>query len=210
MSKGYLQPELLAQIRSLGLRTVRVMQGAISGLHRTPCMDFLPSSRVIASRRQVMTSKTSTGACTPGWIASTSSALKTRATCVRTLPWVRRGRFVWSYQIKPVGSLRYKQPFHHLHLPDTKTGSFADGMTVDRSGRLYVATEVGLQVCDQPGRVNVIINKPQRGPLSNVVFAGPNLGESVVTCGEKVFKRKVNACGVRPCAEVGKPPKPRL
>lgn len=121
-----------------------------------------------------------------------------------------RGRFVWSYQVQPDGSLKYKQPYHHLHLPDEKTGSFADGMTYDRKGRLYVATEVGLQVCDQPGRVNAIINKPQRSPLANVVFAGPNLDELVVTCGDKVFKRKVNARGVRPYAEIVKPSKPRL
>lgn len=121
-----------------------------------------------------------------------------------------RGRFVWSYQITEDGGLRYKQPYHHLHLPDIKTGSFADGMTVDRDGLLYVATEVGLQIFDQPGRVNAIISKPQRGKMANVVFAGPNLDELVVTCSDKVFKRKVKVRGVRPYAETIKPSKPRL
>jgi gluconolactonase len=121
-----------------------------------------------------------------------------------------RGRFVWSYQVQPDGSLRHKQPYHHLHLPDDATGSFADGMTCDRDGRLYVATAVGIQICDQPGRVNAIIDKPQPGPLSNVVFGGSELDMLYATCGDKVFRRKVRVRGVRSYAETVKPPKPRL
>jgi gluconolactonase len=121
-----------------------------------------------------------------------------------------RGRFVWSYQVQPDGSLKHKQPYHHLHMPDDATGSFADGMTCDRDGRLYVATALGIQMCDQPGRVNAIINKPQAGPLSNVVFGGPELDILYATCGDKVFKRRVKVRGVRSYLESVKPPKPRL
>ena len=38
-----------------------------------------------------------------------------------------------------------------------------DGMTVDSEGYLYVATRYGIQICDQAGRVNAIIAKPQPG-----------------------------------------------
>ena len=48
----------------------------------------------------------------------------------------------------------------HLHVPDTADDSGADGMRVDRDGRLYVATRMGIQVCDQAGRVNCIIPTP--------------------------------------------------
>jgi hypothetical protein len=41
-------------------------------------------------------------------------------------------------------------------------------MTVDAEGYLYVATSYGIQICDQAGRVNAIIAKPQPGPLTNV------------------------------------------
>ena len=95
-------------------------------------------------------------------------------------------------------------------MPDYATGSFADGMTCDRDGRLYVATALGIQMCDQPGRVNEIINKPQAGPLSNVVFGGPELDILYATCGDKVFKRRVKVRGVRSYLESVKPPKPRL
>ncbi|MBL9138012.1 MAG: SMP-30/gluconolactonase/LRE family protein [Verrucomicrobiales bacterium] len=121
-----------------------------------------------------------------------------------------RGWFVYSFQIQTDGSLRYRQPFFHLHVPDAATESGADGMTVDTEGRLYVATSLGLQICDQPGRVNAIVPKPQRAWLSNVVFGGANFDELYVTCGDKVFKRKTRAKGVLPFQPPLRPPTPRL
>src|SRR5437660_3494245 len=35
-SKGYLKPEILARITKLGLRAQKVVEGTISGLHRSP------------------------------------------------------------------------------------------------------------------------------------------------------------------------------
>ena len=121
-----------------------------------------------------------------------------------------RGQFVYSFSIQPDGSLTNKQPYFHLHLPDGKTDSGADGMKTDTQGRLYVATHLGIQICDQAGRVNAIIPKPQRAWLSNLVFGGPNQDELFVTCGDKVYKRKTKAQGVLPWKEAIKPPAPRL
>ena len=121
-----------------------------------------------------------------------------------------RGQFVYSFQIQPDGSLAHKQRYFHLHLRDGSTQSGADGMTVDTRGRLYVTSEMGLQVFDQAGRVNAIISKPQRAWLSNVVFGGPNLDELYVTCGDKVFKRKTRAKGVLSWKQPIKAPAPRL
>ncbi len=121
-----------------------------------------------------------------------------------------RGQFVYSFQIQPGGSLSHKQPYFHLHLVNGRTQSGADGMTVDRDGRLYVATEMGLQFCDQAGRVNGIIAKPQPAWLANVVFGGPRLDTLYVTCGDKVYKRKTKARGVLSFREPVTPPAPRL
>src|SRR5262249_41741602 len=60
-----------------------------------------------------------------------------------------RTHWVYSYQVQPDGSLTNKQKYNHLHVPDTADDSGADGMRVDRDGRLYVATRMGVQVCDQ-------------------------------------------------------------
>jgi gluconolactonase len=118
-------------------------------------------------------------------------------------------KWVWSFQVQPDGSLANAQPFYRLEMPDEGLRSGADGMTVDTEGHLYVTTAQGLQICDQPGRVVAIINKPQAGPLSNVIFAGPDLQTLYVTAGDKVFRRQVRRKGVLPWETV-KPPQPRL
>ncbi len=120
------------------------------------------------------------------------------------------GQLVYSFQIRPDGSLAHKQPYFHLHIPEGTTESGADGMTVDTDGRLYVATRMGLQVCDQAGRVNAIIAKPQRATLSNAVFGGPGLDQLYVTCGDKVYRRKVKTKGVLSFQSPIKPAPPGL
>ena len=121
-----------------------------------------------------------------------------------------RGRFTFSYRIQEDGSLTDKQRYGHLHVPDVTAQSGADGMAVDVEGRTYVTTKVGLQVLDQPGRVHIILRKPSNSWLSNVVFGGPQLDTLYVTCGDKVFKRKVNTKGVNPWQAPPKQPRPRL
>jgi uncharacterized protein (TIGR03067 family) len=72
-------------------------------------------------------------------------------------------------------------------------------------GRLYVATRMGIQVCDQAGRVNCIIPTPN-GKLSNFTFGGENFDTLYATCGERVYMRKLAVKG----APAWKPPiKPR-
>ena len=74
-------------------------------------------------------------------------------------------------------------------------------MTVDTDGYLYVATQIGLQICDQAGRVVAIVNKPQDGRLTNVVFAGPDMQTLYVTAGERctngIFAERVFCRGPR-------------
>ncbi|MGE0609716.1 MAG: SMP-30/gluconolactonase/LRE family protein [Pirellulales bacterium] len=120
-----------------------------------------------------------------------------------------RSHWVYSYQIQPDGTLRHKQKYFHLHVRDADDDSGADGMRVDRDGRLYVATRMGLQVCDQAGRVNCIIPTPN-GRLSNLTFGGPNFDILFATCGDKVYKRKVKTQGALSWQAPLKPKAPRL
>ena len=118
-------------------------------------------------------------------------------------------KWVSSFQMQPDGSLINAQPFYRLETWDTDSAGGADGMTVDSEGYLYVATRLGIQVCDQPGRVVAIIDKPQPGSLSNVVFGGRDLQYLYVTAGDKVFRRHTRRKGVFPWEKV-KPPVPQL
>ena len=119
------------------------------------------------------------------------------------------GKWVWSFQIQPEGSLANGQPFYRLETPDESSISGADGMTVDSEGYLYVTSRLGLQICDQPGRVVAILSTPDNRRLSNVVFGGPNLDYLYATIGDRVYRRHVRRKGVFPWATV-KPPVPRL
>ncbi len=120
-----------------------------------------------------------------------------------------RNKWVWSFQIQPDGGLANGQPFYGLETPDETSQSYADGMTVDTDGHLYVATRLGVQICDQPGRVVGIISKPHAGSLSNVVFGGPGLDWLYATAGDRVYRRQIRRKGFFPWTVV-KPPKPGL
>ena len=120
-----------------------------------------------------------------------------------------RSHWVYSYQIQPDGSLKHKQRYFHLHEPDTADDSGADGLEVDNAGRLYVATRMGLQICDQAGRVNCILSTPN-GKVSNLVFGGAEFDTIYATCGDKVYRRKVKAKGAPSFRAPGKPVAPRL
>ena len=72
-------------------------------------------------------------------------------------------------------------------------------MCVDASGWLYVATSLGVQVCDQAGRVNFIIPTP--GEPHDICFGGKDLGELFIACADKqyrthIYKRSTKAHGV--------------
>ncbi|NCY01329.1 MAG: hypothetical protein EBX36_00030 [Planctomycetia bacterium] len=120
-----------------------------------------------------------------------------------------RSHWVYSYSVRPDGTLANKQRFYHLHVPDTADDSGADGMRVDRDGRLWVATRMGLQVCDQAGRVNCIIPTPN-GKVSNLCFGGPGFTSVLATCGDKVFVRRVKPTGAANFLPPSTPAKPRL
>ncbi|WP_332369196.1 SMP-30/gluconolactonase/LRE family protein [Spirosoma telluris] len=121
----------------------------------------------------------------------------------------KRSHWVYSFSIKPDGTLANKQKYYWLHSPDTADDAGADGLKTDRDGRLYVATRMGIQVCDQAGRVNVILPTPN-GNVSNICFGGPNFDRLYATCGDKVYQRKLNVKGANAWDKPNKPTAPRL
>jgi len=117
--------------------------------------------------------------------------------------------WVYSYQIQADGTLGAKQQYYWLHAPDQADDSSADGMKVDRDGRLYVATSLGIQVCDQAGRVNCIIPTPNKR-ITNLCFGGEGFDTIFATCVDKVYQRKVKTRGIHTWAAPQKPTAPRL
>ena len=120
-----------------------------------------------------------------------------------------RTHWVYSYQIGPDGSLHEKQEYYWLHVPDTADESAAGSMAVDRDGRLYVATNLGVQVCDQAGRVNAILPLPGE-VATNVTFGGEDGQTLYATAGGKVYRRKLAVKGAHAWDVPNKPAAPRL
>ncbi|WP_080059473.1 SMP-30/gluconolactonase/LRE family protein [Spirosoma aerolatum] len=117
--------------------------------------------------------------------------------------------WVYSYSIRADGTLANKQKYYWLHAPDTADNAGADGLKTDRDGRLYVATRMGIQACDQAGRVNAILPIPA-GNVSSLCFGGANFDRLYVTCGNKVYSRKLNSKGANAWDKPNKPTAPKL
>ena len=121
-----------------------------------------------------------------------------------------RTRWVWSFQVQPDGSLANGQPFYHLEALDESIDTDASGMTFDTDGYLYVATNSGIQICDQAGRVNAILTAPPSSQGTyDALFGGAGLQWLYTTDGEKMWRRKMKHRGAETW-NPSKPPQPRL
>ena len=117
--------------------------------------------------------------------------------------------WVWVYSILADGKLANKQKYGWLHVPDDHENAWADGLKCDTGGRVYVTTWSGIQVLDQTGRVNAIIPLPS-GQASNCAFGGPDFNILYVSCGDKVYRRKLKTRGANAFDIPVKPVAPRL
>jgi len=119
-------------------------------------------------------------------------------------------RWVWSFPVQPDGGLGSGEPFYRLELPLAGDGklvnAWADGMTFDNSGNLYIATKSGVQICDQAGRVFGILRKPSEADPSNLVFGGADLRTLYLTAKDKVFRRRLLERGYLPWTPPQWPP----
>ena len=108
--------------------------------------------------------------------------------------------WVYSYVVTGTGQpLQDKQRFYWLHTAesdsDSGDGSGATDMIDDSQGNLYVATRMGVQICDRNGRVEGILTVPS-GSVSSVSFSGPKFQSLAMISGGKVFTRPLNVAGV--------------
>jgi sugar lactone lactonase YvrE len=110
-------------------------------------------------------------------------------------------QWIYSFVVQPDGSLIDKQAFYWLHMTDIPNDSGAADLAVDTHGNLYVATGMGIQVCDQNGRVRAILPLPAPfGPVRSVCFGGAHFDMLFATDGKRVFMRKLKVRGFAPWA----------
>lgn len=108
-------------------------------------------------------------------------------------------KWIYSYVVQADGTLVDKQPFDWLHMTDIPNNSGAEALAFDSHGNLYVATRMGVQVCDQNGRVRAILPLPTPcGPVRSLCFGGEHFDVLYVTDGKQVFTRKLKVAGAPP------------
>jgi sugar lactone lactonase YvrE len=110
-------------------------------------------------------------------------------------------KWIYSFVVQADGTFVDKQPFYWLHMTDIPNDSGAEDIAVDIHGELYVATRMGVQVCDHNGRVRAILPLPTPcGPVRSLCFGGEKFDTLYVTDGRQVFKRPLKIPGLAPWA----------
>jgi gluconolactonase len=111
-----------------------------------------------------------------------------------------------SYRVKADGTVDAKESFYDFYVPAWTDDSGAGQIAMDREGRAYVATRMGIQVFDHNGRVTAILPLPDNAAATGVCFGGDEFETLYVSTGAHVYRRKVRVPGVSPGAAPAKVP----
>jgi gluconolactonase len=104
----------------------------------------------------------------------------------------------FSYRVLPSGMLDAKSPFYDFYVPAWSENSGAGNVWMDRDGRAYVPTRMGIQVFDRNGRVTAILPLPGNEPAISLCFGGHDFDTIYVSGGGKVYRRKMRSTGAPP------------
>jgi gluconolactonase len=111
-----------------------------------------------------------------------------------------------SYRVRLDGTLDAAAPFYDFYVPAFPDYSGANEIGMDRDGRAYVATRMGIQIFDRNGRVAAILPLPGNAPATGVCFGGHDFDTLYVAGGGKVYRRKLHIVGAPPWAVPAKLP----
>lgn len=115
------------------------------------------------------------------------------------------GTHTWTFRVNAGGQLDAKMPtmpmrrridakgeFHFNEEPPYIATSRGDGMSVDRVGRYYVTSDVGVQIFDPTGRPCGVLPKVNDDqPLTSCILAGKDLNTLYIAHGPRIYRRKL-------------------
>ena len=88
--------------------------------------------------------------------------------------------------IEPKGEFRFNEP------PPYVSVARGDGMAVDKAGRYYVTSELGVQVFDPTGRPCGVLPKVDKDqPLTTCMLAGSDHSTLYIAHGKRLYRRKL-------------------
>jgi gluconolactonase len=98
-----------------------------------------------------------------------------------------------AYAVEAPGKLGKGRVFCTLKQRKEGGKSGGDGLTVDTKGRLYITSELGLQVFDSEGKLLGILALPEQP--ANVTFGGKDLQTLYVTARTSLYTVPMEATG---------------
>jgi sugar lactone lactonase YvrE len=120
-----------------------------------------------------------------------------------------QNKFSWSLEIAADGSLINGEPFYRVDMPDISPYSGVSSITMDSQGQVFLATALGIQLCEANGRAAAILSKPEIGTVTGIAFGGKDLSWIYATEDGKLFRRPSLRKGIAAWV-VSKPPNPPL
>jgi gluconolactonase len=111
-----------------------------------------------------------------------------------------------SYRVQLDGTIDARAPFYDFSVPAWEDDSGAAGIGMDKEGRAYVATRMGVQVFDRNGRVAAILPLPGNVAATGICFGGHDFDTLYVAGGGKVYQHKLHVVGAPPWAAPAKLP----
>jgi gluconolactonase len=100
------------------------------------------------------------------------------------------GPVVFAFDVQSDGTVKNRRPFLQLQDIPADKESGADGMAIDREGRIYVTSVVGIQVFDPAGKYLGRL----RG-ARNLAFGGPDKRTLYLTAADGFFRVKMLSQG---------------
>ena len=115
------------------------------------------------------------------------------------------GTHTWMFRVNSGGVLDAKMPTMPMRLRINPQGEFkfneeppyvkvakGDGMAVDKIGRYYVTSDLGVQIFDPTGRPCGVLPKVDADqPLTTCMLAGPKHSTLFIAHGKKIYKRQL-------------------
>ncbi|MDM7926798.1 MAG: SMP-30/gluconolactonase/LRE family protein [bacterium] len=101
---------------------------------------------------------------------------------------------VRAYDRATDGTLSNGRTFAVLKAAAGSTAATADGMAVDREGRVYVTTETGVQIFNSAGAAVTTLPVPETP--SNAAFGGADMKTLYITARTRLYAIRLNAAGI--------------
>jgi len=122
------------------------------------------------------------------------------------------GISTWTFRVNAGGVLDAKMPTMPMRLPIDSNGEFkshepppyiqnskGDGMAVDRVGRFYVTSELGVQIFDPTGRPCGVLPKVDKDqPLTTCILGGGDHSTLYIAHGTKIYRRNLTVDKPKP------------